>query len=369
MKKIIFTSLIFLFSLFCPSFAIEEIITLRESDEFKKDIKNGAVFEFAPDKPKKILFANAVINEFSPVLNFQGIYDADFSDEESNFAYPFTIEGGGEIKFGEEKDRIRVVSNFTRNVDDLDKKFLGKLSDIYFERQLNENHRILIGNSRIPIGIEGGRGQYGLLLTQRAQIGAELGNARAFGIRFRGNAGAFDYDLGGYSSTRYLQDITDGAEFAGWVNYKPFYDNKEHFLNGLKIGGGVNTGVSGSGYTVAGSGMEYRYKKFLLNTEYAYANGSNSSKYSPDISQGCYTAAAYNITDKIQVAGRYDIFDPNTKKTDDTIQKYTIGLNYYIIGQRLRFSLDYTYTKNNCSTNSTTGKNRNSIHFMTQVMI
>lgn len=368
MKKIFLTSLILFLSLFCsscPSCAIEEIITLSESEEFKNKAKRGVIFEFTPDKPKKILFENTVVNEFSPILNFQGIYNADISDDKSNFTYPYIIEGGGEIKFGEGKDKIRIVSNFTRNVDSLNNKFLGKLSDIYFERQLNENHKVLIGNSRIPIGIEGSRGQYGLLFAKRAQIGDELGNARALGVRFRGNIKNFDYDLGGYSSTRYLQDITDGAEFAGWINYKPFYDNKEHLLNGLKIGGGINTGVSGSSFTTAGAGAEYRYKKFLFNTEYAYADGSNSLKYNPERSEGFYTTAAYDITDKIQIAGRYDIFDPDTKKADDTIQKYTLGLNYYIFGQRLRFSLDYTYTKNGCST----GNNYNSVHFMTQVMI
>lgn len=365
MEKILFKILIlFLWaSLFAmPSFAIEETITLDESTDFKKETN----FEFAFDKPKKILFANAVINEFSPVLNFQGTYSADIQEDGSNFTYPFIIEGGGEVKFNDGKSSFRAVSNFTRNVDKLDNKFLGKLSDVYYEREMAPHHKVLIGNSRIPIGIEGGKSQYGLMFAKRAQIADRFGNARALGARFRGDFGHIDYDLGGYSSTRSLQDVTDGAEFSGMINYKPFYDSEASILKDFKTSLWVNTGVRGSGYTVSGLGAEWRYDKFLLNAEYAYADGSNASKYRRDKSEGFYATAAYNITDKVQAAFRYDVLDFNTEKSNDTVQKYTAGLNYYVIGQRLRFSLDYTYTQNGSAIKQGDGS---SIHFMTQVMI
>lgn len=361
MKKILLTVLIlFSFGHFAPCFAIEEI-TLDESTDFKKEIG----FELSLDKPKKILFANAVINEFSPVLNFQGVYDAEISNEKSNFTYPFIIEGGGEVKFNKGKDTIRAVSNFTRNVDDLDNKFLGKLSDVYYEREISPRHRFLIGNSRIPIGMEGGKSQYGLMFSKRAQIADRFGNARAIGARFRGDFGHIDYDFGGYSSTRSLQDITDGVEFAGAVNYKPFYDVEGSIFRDFKLGAWVNTGVRKSGYTVSGLFAEWQYDRFLLNAEYAFADGSNALKYNPDKSEGFYATAAYNITDKVQTAFRYDILDYNTGKSGDTVQKYTAGLNYYVIGQRLRFSIDYTYTQNGAAE----GADNSSIHFMTQVMI
>jgi len=138
MKKLILIFLILLLFL-DVCFAIEEEITLPKNAEF----------ELKFDEPKKVLFQKSYINEFSPVLNFRGVYDVDIKEERSNFTYPFILEGGGEIKFDESKNKIKIVSNFTRNVDDLDNKFLGKLSDVYFERQINNNHKIVIGNSRL----------------------------------------------------------------------------------------------------------------------------------------------------------------------------------------------------------------------------
>lgn len=363
MKKISYVFLIFIFSgFYMPSFGIEEI-TLHESTDFKKRI----AFELPLDKPKKILLENLAVNEFSPILNFQGVYDANISSEKSNFTYPIIVEGGGELKFNNSKSKFRVISNFTRNVDELDNRFLGKLSDVYFEHNFNKNHKVLLGNSRIPIGLEGGKGQYELLFAKRAQIGSKLGNARALGARFRGNFGYIDYDLGGYSSTRQLQDITDGVEFAGRVNYKPFYDNKDSLFKDFKLGISINTGISGQGYTVSSASAEWQNKKFLLNAEYAYADGSNALKYNPIKQEGFYATAAYNLTDNVQAAFRYDILDYNTEKSGDAVQKYTIGLNYYVIGQRLRFGLDYIYTQNGDTLENSSSSN--AIHFITQVMI
>ena len=314
-------------------------------------------FEFKLDEPKKVFFENKFVDEFSPILNFRGVYDAEINKERSNFTYPFILEGGGEVKFGENKNKIRVVSNFTRNVDDLDNKFLGKLSDIYFERQINSNHKILIGNSRLPFGIEGAKSTYDLMFLKRAQIGDNFNDARAFGVKYMGGFDRFNYSVGGFSSTRYLQDINNGAEFAGWASYKPFY-NKNHIFKELKIGAGTNVGVSDSGYTVFGGGLEWNYDKFLFNIEYAYADGSNSTEYNSDKQEGFYS------NEKMQFALRYDIFDYNKKQPDTTVQRYTAGINYYIFSKRLRFGVDYTYSLY-------PGKNNdgNSIRFLTQLMI
>lgn len=324
------------------------------------------LLSFGQAKAYDITYETKTFDEikFTPSLDFRGVYEVETSKDGSNFTYPFTLEGGGEVQFGESKNKLKITTNFTRNVDEFDKKFFGKFSDVYYERTLNKNHKILIGNSRIPIGMEGSTGLYSLLFAKRAQIAKNFGDARAPGVRFRGKFDRINYDLGGYSSTRYLQDFDDGIEFAGWIDFKPFYDKKGHVFEDFKIGTGVNTGRRDENYTVAGFGGEWKYEKFLINAEYAYADGSNSSKYNSNKQQGFYTTFAYNITDKLQAAVRYDVFDTNTKKSDDILQKYTVGLNYYVIDQKLRFGLNYTYTNN-----SLLRENQNSVYFMTQIML
>ncbi len=352
MRNILALLLIFLCST-ASSFAIEEEIILQKNTEFQ--------FDFY--EPKKIIFKNGILNEISPVLNFRGRYEADIEDSKSNYTYPFVIEGGVELKFDESKNKIRVISNFTRDVDNLDNKFLGKLSDVYFERQIDENHKITIGNSRVAAGLEGSKSSYNLTFPKRAQLGSNLGNSRALGVKFKGENEKFDYIIGAYSSTRYMQDITDGAEFSGLICYKPFH-NKEHILEDIKLGAGVDTGVNGNWYTVSSAFMEWRYKKFLLNAEYAYADGSNSKQYNPDKQAGFYTTAVYDLNDKFQLAGRYDVFDYDTKEANDTVKQYSAGLNYFVFKNRLKFNVSYIYTQR-----PGTDNNSNSVYFATQVML
>ena len=140
-------------------------------------------------------------------------------------------------------------------------KFLGKLSDVYFEKNINENHKFLIGNARVPFGFEGSKSTYKLMFSNRAQIGENFNDARALGIKYTGKFDGLEFSAGGYSATRYMQNITEGAEFAAWVNYKPFY-KESHILRDLKIGAGADIGVLDNGYGVYGAGIEWQIRKF-----------------------------------------------------------------------------------------------------------
>jgi hypothetical protein len=106
-----------------------------------------------------------------------------------------------------------------------------------------------------------------------------------------------------------LQHPTEGAEFVGWLNYKPFYNQEGSYFKNLKLGAGINYGRNGGNYTVANFGAHWDYDRWSITTEGALAQGSNAIVYNADKQQGINATLKYKLTDEVELLGRYDIFD------------------------------------------------------------
>ena len=74
-----------------------------------------------------------------------------------------------------------------------------------------------------------------LPFAHTAQISREFGDAISTGISFIGNKGALEYNMGGYTSTRFTQGFKDGAEFIGRIGVKPFYKQEGSYFKKLKL--------------------------------------------------------------------------------------------------------------------------------------
>jgi hypothetical protein len=356
MKKTLFTFFICLLNTLA-SFGIEEVILPDFSEE--KEVKKGFVEKIVT--PKTVVFENSFLNDATLGVNYKGASVLNAGDEfHSN--YPFFFEIMGAAHFGENKNAINISIVPTRETEHFDRKFLGAIGNLYYKRKLGDKHSVLIGNSRTPMGWEGGVSEYVLDFVERSQIANHFGNFRSLGVRFQGDLGYVDYDLGGYSSTRFLQHPTEGAEFVGWVNYKPFYNQEGSYFKNLKFGAGLNYGRNEGNYTVANFGAHWDYGKWAITAEGALAQGSNAIRYNPDKQQGVNATLKYKLTDKIDILGRYDVFDPDTNCSDDLITQYTAGVNYNPFKERLRFMLNYVFEKKEAD-------NRNIIMFLTQIMI
>ena len=57
------------------------------------------------------------------------------------------------------------------------------------------HHRVLIGNSRPPVGMEGGAGPFVLPFIARSQISRNFGTVRKLGGRVSGDYSLVDYDF------------------------------------------------------------------------------------------------------------------------------------------------------------------------------
>ena len=154
--------------------------------------------------------------------------------------------------------------------------FRGMISDIYIMNTAIPHHKVIVGNSRNQIGFEGGASSYTLPFAARSQIARNFGNVRALGVRVVGNYSLADYQLALNSSDRYFHEFFPGAEFTGWVNFKPLGKTDGRYGN-LIVGGGLNAGRRHENYAVGGAYVGYSYKKFAVNAEYAIADGYNGN--------------------------------------------------------------------------------------------
>ncbi len=241
------------------------------------------------------------------------------------------------------------------------RRFYNKLSDFYYLTPKFFNHRLLIGQNRTPIGWEGGSSQYTLLLANRAMIARNFGNTRPLGLWLLADWGLVDYDLGVFDSGRLLEDVGEGAEFVGWLNIKPLNNISEKYGD-LKIGGGVHAGSRENSYNVLLSGIQYEYKKFLINAEYAIANGYNGNSISANKAQGMYTTLAYHVTPKFKLVARYDCFDPNRRNSQDLNQEYSVGFNYFFVEQTFKAVVNFIKGINGA------GADYNKFILMTQIL-
>ncbi len=217
------------------------------------------------------------------------------------------------------------------------------ISDMYITNDNIKNHKILLGNSKLPIGVEGGQSTSTLLFLNRSQFARTFANSRKVGLRVIGDLDLVDYDFGVYSSDTYFREFFPGVDFTGWVDFKPLGKTKGEYGD-LTLGTGISAGTHHTDYAVGGAYFGYEYKDFLINCEGSIADGYNGQVgLSDKKASGFYTTLGYHLTPKIQMVARFDTFDPNREMENDERQEYTAGLNYYIKGQALKLMLNYIF--------------------------
>jgi len=208
------------------------------------------------------------------------------------------------------------------------------------------HHRIQIGHFRPQIGMEGGNSSYTLPFLNRSQISRNFGYARRIGGRVKGNYSFIDYDLGLYSSDTFFEEFFPGAEFVGWINFKPLAKVEDKYGK-LKIGAGIDGGHRSDNFFVTGAYIGYEYKRFSLDLEWANANGYNGYyTHTRKHANGFYATLGYMLTKKLQILARYDQFDPDKTISNNNKREYSVGLNYFIKGQALRLIINYVFCQN-----------------------
>lgn len=301
---------------------------------------------FRPQKGplEKIQVWSAYQMNFSETIPEQGDSDSKFNVGVINILVDGTFNGG------KENFRIMLDPTHRSNHPNFMQPFF---QDLYIETSRIPHTKILVGNSRPGVGIEGAQSPYTLDYINRSQIARNLANIRKFGVRVRGDYSLFDYDTGVYSSSTNFTDFFPGHEFDGWVNFKPLGKTNGKYGK-LVTGSGIQSGEKhGMSYYLTGAYIGYDYKKFKTKFEYARANGSNGgSGLTNKHSQGLFWTSSYQLTPKLEILARYDQFDSDRNLKNNNQREYTLGTNYYLKGQALKFIFNYIYCQRDNSIDS-----------------
>lgn len=311
---------------------------------------------------KTFKFEHGPLETFEPFFAYQGQFQFNFLDSKYSTKY---VEPTAEIafigKFREQPIEYRFLLNFLPNEG---YSYLQSMfKDDFITLKYIPHNDITIGSFRTPIGVEGGTSGYTIPFIARSQISRNFGSVRGVGFKVMGDYSLVEYNLGITSSDRQWKHLFPGAEFNGWVNIKPLGKTNGKY-GVLKIGGGLNAGHRDFDYNVVGAYFSYKYKKFALDCEYASSHGSNGlSGLTRNHGQGVYTTISYNLTKKLQLLARYDVFNADTSKSHNRDTEYTAGINYYVKGSALKFMLNYVFCQSDYKPNS------NRIIFGTQLIL
>lgn len=231
------------------------------------------------------------------------------------------------------------------------------LYDAFVSTDIVPHHTIVFGQTRTPIGVEGVISTRALDTIDRAQIGRYFGNGRDIGVKVTGTWPIVDYYLGVFNGSGMLyKDNSNDMAFGGWVTAKPLYKLPQY--GKLQVGGGYYRGRNGNilDSNVAdnyesqtyGANIDYRYKKFDVKGEWALKRGYGANTV---VARGFFTQASYDLTKKLQILARYDIFEPNqlNKRNDNT--EYTIGANYFFL-PNVKLQINGVHVTNDASHDS-----------------
>lgn len=297
-------------------------------------------------------FEKGPLKSFHPWLAVQNHGRYDFNEGEDNDLFYkiglINVNLDGVLKSGQEDFRI-MLNPTPQNQRPFMQNFI---LDAYIATNRIPHHRIILGNTRPAIGMEGAQSPYTLPFINRSQISRNFGTVRKTGLRVVGNYDFVDYDLGILSSDTYFSSFFPGVEFDGWINFKPLAKTGGKYGK-LVTGGGISAGKRDSDFFVTGAFVGYEYKRFSTRFEWAQSNGSNGATgFNPNKATGFYSTVAYKITQKLQVLFRYDEFNPNTDIAHNKKREYTTGINYFIKGQAVRLILNYIFCQNDIGPNS-----------------
>ena len=339
---------------------IEKLKAIREAEYYNYDQKDFLLREVFTHKfPKE-----SKLDYTQFWAGYNGNLGVHFTDDGSvKNHYDFNaLNVGIDGVFKNNNADFRLLLGFSPRSH---RNFVGSMfSDMYVATNKIPNHRIVAGYTRVPVGKEGGNSAYTLPFLARAQIARNFGTVRKIGTRVMGDYDLIDYDLGVYSSATYFHSFMPGAEFAGWVNFKPLGKTDGKYGK-LKIGGGLESGSWHDRYCVTGAYVGYEYKKFMANFEWANADGYNGTAghVVDNHASGFYTTLGYMLTKKLQILARYDEFDPNKRVKHNNKREFSLGLNYFIKGQALRLIMNYVYCQNDAA------KDSHRIMLGTQIML
>jgi phosphate-selective porin OprO/OprP len=330
----------------------KNVITEQEADSLRAD--NAVKQQAIKDKAAKDALAGA---GFGKYLRLSGLIQTEYQGfEQSNKFNSFSVH----------RARLDVRGNVTDDWSyDLYTEFSGanpKLLDVYTTYRVTDYFKITAGQFKVPFSAESLTSDADLEFIDRSLVVNALAarstdvignqNGRDIGAQISGsfvklnNQYLFDYTLGVFNGAGYdvTTDNNNHKDFAGRLGIHPitnlnigvdFYNGRDVFTSAPTI-----TQVRNR------EGIDARYVIDGLSLTAEYDKGTDGTAKR----KGWFGQAAYFVVpDKLQLAARYDTYDPTQTITTDATTNYAGGINYFF-NKRVKFTVDYVDVREQAAT-------------------
>jgi phosphate-selective porin len=230
-----------------------------------------------------------------------------------------------------------------------------KLMDAWTSYKFGDYLKFTAGQFKIPFSLESLTTDAQLEFIDRSQAVEALAGrskdvissasnqqGRDIGVQVNGSFAKsddtylFDYTFGVFNGAGYdvTTDNNDHKDFGGRLAIHPIKNLVigADFYNGL-----ANYGTPAKNYTRNRAGFDARYVIGALSLQAEYDKGTDGIIKR----DGWYAQAAYFVLPKkLQLAAKYDTYDPNKVLTTDRTWIYTGGVNYFF-NDWTKITVDY----------------------------
>jgi phosphate-selective porin len=196
-----------------------------------------------------------------------------------------------------------------------------------------------LGQYKVPFGMEGLTSSAKLDFIERAALTTQFkwADARDIGLTLRRDLKVGDVTIqpavGVYNGEgQNRSDANDGKMLVGRLAVSP--------LKGLHVGvAHVNNEVGAAEVESVRTGFEAKYTvgRACVYGEYAVGESEGKDK------ETYYVTTTYSVLDDVQLAARYDWYDPNTDNDGDAATETTAGINYFITKHNAKVQLNYVF--------------------------
>jgi phosphate-selective porin len=306
---------------------------------------------------------------FTPGLRLQGRYVQDQSDGNSDFFIArVRLKGAGQF-YGLGKYYTEVkLDNTGRNA----RTSSAQVENAWLEFPLRPTVNLRVGFYDIPFSRNALTSDGKLLLMDRSLIKDEvtavgmadntiglLAHGRPMAGRFEYSGGVFDNLAfeqapgptartadGVMVSGRVVAHLWDPAPAGGYADYKSSYVGQGRRLaigaNAAHLGT-AKEGATPLSVTAMGVDVFFNTGPFTAEGEYDRIKENRDPGGAPDrTAQGWYAQGGYLVTQRIELAGRYQQLDPNTDVSGDRVQWTTLGVNVYLRDHNVKIQGEYT---------------------------
>lgn len=322
----------------------KNVLSQQEADSIRAD-------QAIKEQAKKEKAANQHGISIGKALQISGLVQARYQGFE---------QSGVNNSFDLRRVRLDLRGNVTDSWSyDVYTEFAGtgvKLVDAYVSYKAGDYLRFSAGQFKIPFSLESLISDSQLEFSDRSQVVEALvsrskdvignSNGRDIGIQVNGSFGAiddyylFDYAFGVFNGAGYdvTTDNNNRKDYGGRLTIHPVKNLavSADFYNGL---GNYGTPATNQKRNRTGFDARYVWNGLSLTAEYDEGTDGTIKR------SGWYAQGAYFVLPKrLQLAVKYDTYDPTQTKTTDRSNWYIGGFNYFF-NDWTRLTIDYSYRR------------------------